>query len=150
MDLIIDPISIRNEFELENVTMQHVSARRLTDGSTGYLMDTKTIDNMSLNDYRTISEQYQTRYTTFDIDKMENEYWKKLENQSLDWEAYLPRYAIDNRLSLFHPNAQIWNFSKFTGRESEIHEVSIRLNSKKVFYEIHFFTLLNEKRKEIF
>lgn len=118
-------IPVENSLKLEHVNIQQVFAKQLADGSIGYMLDVKTIPNITFGEYRRMIEKYEDKYKNFDINQIEDEFWNKLKEQTDDWEAYLPRYAIDNSFSLFDPDIQIWNLSKFTGHESEIHAVNI-------------------------
>lgn len=125
MDLMKAPIAVEDSLKLDHVLIQQVLEKQLADGSIGYMLDTKKIPEITFGEYRTMAEKYDQKYKNFDVSQLEDEFWKKMNEQKRDWEAYVPRYSVDNNFSLFNPDTQIWNFSKFTGQESEIHDVNI-------------------------
>lgn len=125
MDLMENPISIRESLKLKNVQIQKVAAKQLPNGSIGYMLNTSTTSDVTFNEYREMAQKYGQQYDTFGMTHMEDKFWEMLNKQTKDWEAYLPRYSIDNSFSLFAPSTQFWNLAKFTGQESEIHRVNI-------------------------
>lgn len=120
-----DSLVVKDSTKLKHTRIQRVVAKQSKDGSKGYLMDSIQVSECCYGQYREIAQKYDEKYRNYGVKELENEHWSKLNEQSNSWEAYLPRYAVDNNFSVLSPNSSIWNLNNFTGDDSDIHQVNI-------------------------
>lgn len=119
--------SIKNNFVLKEVGSLNCESLLLGGKEVFYT----EFDQMSYRDFMAYSTEKEKVYIDKSLEELEDIFWKS--------EIAKPKkYAINNEMSLFGDDVDIWNLSKFTNFQSNIHAThyyrNVRFFSKHSFF----------------
>lgn len=100
-------------------------------------------EKMDLRQFKMETNKIRNTIGEVSIENVEDIHWERLEGSWTDVELPVPKYAIDNALTLFQ-NCENWNLNRFQYKESIIHSVCYSLLIS-MFFCVHNFFKVNSK-----
>lgn len=81
-------------------------------------------EQIAYNDYAAYSTKRQKAYANKTLEEIEDIFWRSGISKSR-------KYAIDNEITLFGDDVEMWNLSKLTNEHSNIHTTTYYRNVSK-------------------
>lgn len=91
--------------------------------SSAFNLNFETSEKMTYAEYVRMAMEIEAPFKKMTIAQIEDRFWQNADEVAKGTAKFVPKYAIDNEVSLFPDTCPIWDLNKFSAKESLIHGV---------------------------